>query len=98
MNASTAEYWLQPQAGLLFHGTAKPGMVAEDALDSADAVQALVASGDCFVTLATIVDEAAEATAPDSHISSQLEKVTATLLYLQRHYEIRRKPAADHRQ
>lgn len=52
-------------------------------------IDALVASGDCFVTLATQLDAMthnADATIDDNR--EVLEQMIRTLLYLQRHYGI----------
>jgi hypothetical protein len=63
-------------------------------------IEALVASGDCCVTLATKLDEITESLlhdAPESKASKQLENMTVILLHLQRHYKIVRKQS-DYRQ
>lgn len=55
-------------------------------------VEALVASGDCFITLATALDHLSETLEQEDHLTRpQLEKLTALLLHLQRHYTIARK-------
>ncbi len=57
-------------------------------------IDALVASGDCFVTLATNIDEVTDLLGADATITHpQLNKLASTLLYLQRHYQIKRKPS-----
>jgi hypothetical protein len=66
---------------------------------SPKAIDALIASGDLFVTLATDIDGLTE-TLPlktGSEASQKLEKLTKILLYLQRHYLISRK-RSDYRQ
>lgn len=56
------------------------------------AADALAASGDCFVTLATQLDELTH-----HHVSTAqhpvLEDMVRTLLYLQRHYAVVKKPS-----
>jgi hypothetical protein len=53
-------------------------------------VEALVASGDLFVTLATELDNISETLArmDSSHIRLELEKLTRILLYLQQHHKV----------
>ncbi|MDB5164807.1 MAG: hypothetical protein JWL89_433 [Candidatus Saccharibacteria bacterium] len=61
-------------------------------------IDALVASGDLFVALATSLDATSNALTTDAPIAHpQLERVTSILLYLQRHYAITRKKS-DYRQ
>jgi hypothetical protein len=56
------------------------------------ALDALVASGDCFITLATKLDTLIEALKEaDQTIQPELERLVADLLYLQRHYQIVKK-------
>lgn len=76
------------------HGLKGSGLIhdADLHLDQMQ-VEALAASGDCFVTLGTEIDKISEMlTHTDSkHIALELEKLTRILFYLQQHYEIRRK-------
>jgi hypothetical protein len=53
-------------------------------------VEALVASGDCFITLATELDRISEAldTTDPKHTKLELEKITRILLYLQQHHKV----------
>jgi len=61
-------------------------------------IEALVASGDCHVTLATALDEATQTLPEDAEtLRPELEKVIRVLLHLQRHYKLSPK-AADVRQ
>lgn len=63
-------------------------------------IEALVASGDCFITLATDLDNLTEpqkADAAKPNYYAEVEKLITTLLYLQQHYKIIRKKA-DYRQ
>jgi hypothetical protein len=57
-------------------------------------VDALVASGDCFITLATALDDI-DKTLPGATEAVQtrpeLERFIRTLLYLQRHYSVQKK-------
>lgn len=76
------------------HGQTGNGLVhdAELQLDQLQ-VEALVASGDCFVTLATEVDKISDMLndIDPKHTALELEKLTRILLYLQQHYEIKPK-------
>lgn len=55
-------------------------------------VEALVASGDCFVTIATSLDDCTKLLAPtETDALPQIEKAISVLLYLQRHYKVVRK-------
>jgi hypothetical protein len=84
-------YSLSLPVRLLSHGPARRLFVGDRADSHNLEVDALVASGDCFVTLATVLDQlhhSLEAAA--DHTLPELEKVIRTLLYLQRHYTITR--------
>lgn len=59
-------------------------------------LDALVSSGDCFVTLATQLDELTHI-GLGSRVDLTLEQVVSTLMYLQRNYQLGKKPA-DYRQ
>ena len=61
----------------------------DDASLPANEVDALVASGDCFVTLATELDALSHEENRDI-VTEKLEKTVRSLLYLQRHYKITR--------
>lgn len=94
---SAANYRLASSFIGLLHGWGRGGVVHDDVNTPAE-VQALVASGDAFATLATKIDEASSQLSSDAPlVQPHLESVARTLLYLQRHYEIRRKPS-DYRQ
>lgn len=56
------------------------------------AIDALAASGDCFVTLASQLDELTHQQMSTAQ-HPQLEDMVRTLLYLQRHYAVVKKPA-----
>ncbi len=93
-------YNLNPKDVILQHGRNKSARLVNDwgVMNSPSEVKALVASGDCFVTLATTIDEIAQSLTVDKDKATpQLEKLTAILVYLQRHYKITGK-TADHRQ
>ena len=60
-------------------------------------IDALVSSGDAFITLATNLDAMSSQLKDKPEVHPQLEKVIRTLLYLQRHYQIARKHP-EHRQ
>jgi ABC-type transporter Mla subunit MlaD len=55
-------------------------------------IDSLAASGDCFVTLATQLDDLTHQQASTTH-NPLLEEIIRTLLYLQRHYQVVKKPA-----
>lgn len=57
------------------------------------AVDALVASGDCFITIATQLDDLTHRAAATNADNAMLEEIIRTLIYLQRHYGIVKKPA-----
>ncbi len=75
------------------HGLQTSGLVhdAEMHLDQMQ-VEALAASGDCFVTLATEIDRISELVgqASTEHLRLELEKLARILLYLQQHYKVSR--------
>lgn len=54
------------------------------------AVEALAASGDFFITLATQLDELTHANDKTTH-NPILEDMIRTLIYMQRHYEVAKK-------
>jgi hypothetical protein len=59
--------------------------------DSLD-INALVASGDCFITIATSLDDSTKyLKTVDSEALPQIEKAISVLMLLQRHYRIVRK-------
>ncbi len=102
MNADA--YYMTAQDKLLGHGDVRQHTSLlkdwgdSDAPDSPTEINALVASDDCFITLATTIESVMHALTVDKPTASpQLEKLVATLLYLQRHFRIHRK-SPDHRQ
>lgn len=71
------------QSGRLLRDTAD-----YDRLD----IDALVASGDCFITLATSLDDSTKFLETEGSVAlPQIEKAISVLMYLQRHYRIVRK-------
>jgi len=90
MSAST--YTLQPDDKLLLHGERPLVLHDHNELTHND-IEALVASGDCLITLATALDETTEflKTEPEA-VRTQVERIISTLLYVQRHYKLVRKP------
>jgi hypothetical protein len=96
MSAST--YSLRPDDKLLLHGRKLPTLLHDHNELSHTDIEALVASGDCLVTLATALDQTTEfiKTEPEA-VRLQTERVISTLLYMQRHYKLVRK-TSDHTQ
>jgi hypothetical protein len=95
---SSMAYSMHFTGSLLTHGPGRPRLLHDFIDESPDGIGALVASGDCFITLATTLDEIVESLGSGNNIARpQLEKLTRTLLYLQRHYKITRK-TPDYRQ
>ena len=81
-----------------YHITNTPQLLHDyEEVSNPDNVHALVASGDCFITLATRLDDIVKN--PDTgtvdHVA--LEDIIRTLIYLQRHYAVV-KQQPNHRQ
>lgn len=87
-------YQLNKSNHLLAHSLHATTFVHDVDDDSELEIDAMVASGDCFVMLATALDQMTGEPFTDDPelIKPQLEKHIHTLLYLQRFYEISRKP------
>lgn len=68
-------------AGLIHDGGPQPDHLQ---------VQALVASDDCFVTLATELDRLSDAskTMNPRHMKLELDRLARVLIYLQQHYKV----------
>jgi hypothetical protein len=70
-------------------------MLLHDMEERIDAmrVQALVASRDCFIMLASELDSISDLLefTDKKHTQLELEKLARLLMYLQQHYEIKRK-------
>jgi hypothetical protein len=90
-------YQLRPSDQLLMHGSRRPHLLhdhdsADDAIDPTQ-VHNLVSSGDGFISLATALADTTHLMAiKPEKAGPELEKIILTLLYLQDHYEICRKP------
>jgi hypothetical protein len=63
----------------IFYGASRREFNADDAL---------AASGDCFVTIATRLDKLAQNLADDSVEQIEIEHIVRSLLYLQDHYAV----------
>lgn len=95
---SSAVYNLRLFDTVLSHNRREKSRLLRDFEESEAEIDALVASGDCFITLATTLDSATDALDADAvKVSPELQKLTRTLIYLQRHYKVIRK-SSDHRQ
>ena len=95
---SASAYKLHAVEKVLLHWPQLPRLLSDRPRSERLDTDALVASGDCLITLATILDDVPRLAATDTRvIQPQLERVVETLLYLQRHYKLVRKPA-EHRQ
>lgn len=75
--------------GILSHCWSTPSVLL-DGIDKREFNQtdALAASGDYFVTLATRLDMLAQAVPRDSAEQIELENLVTTLFYLQKHYRV----------
>jgi hypothetical protein len=80
----------------LTHGGMRPRLLADVDSDYSGRrhdVAVLVASGDCFITLATTLDDCTKhLTSEESVALPQIEQTISLLEHLQRHYQIVRKP------
>jgi hypothetical protein len=92
MSASDKSYRLTAHDRLLLHGWRSARLLRDGAdYDRLD-IDALVASGDCFITLATTLDDCTRfLDRKDSVALPQIEKTISLLMYLQRHYRVVRK-------
>ena len=61
---------------------------SEDAFREPNHVDAMAASGDCFITLATRLDKVAQGLPQDSSEQIELENLVKTLFYLQDNYDV----------
>lgn len=70
-----------------------------DIADSKDLpADVLAKSGDCFITLATTLDEVLHMEAVGAPARPQLEQTVKHLTYLQRHYQVVKRDTPDYRQ
>jgi hypothetical protein len=101
ISSAAANYRLRPVDLLTIHGFDQPALLRDMAFDQSEGgidIDALVASGDCLIALATSLDEASDMLTDESEIvRPQLEQLTRTLLYLQRRYKLVPK-TPEHRQ
>lgn len=90
-NEQLYRYTLHDQ--VLIHAVSSPPQFVQDSAPDGDLdLDALVASGDCFVALATILDQVDEALVRNGiGPQPELEKVISNLLYLQRYYRLSKK-------
>jgi hypothetical protein len=86
---TSAAYTLAPVSGIVCHGWSNP-LILLDGVDEREFNQtdALAASGDYFVTLATRLDMLAQAMPRDSSEQIELENLVTSLFYLQKHYTV----------
>ncbi len=90
-------YVLAVEPQLLNHGSDVPVWLgdfspADETSDSErrefNAIDAMAASGDCFVTLATRLDKMAQGLVMDSAEQIELEHMVRELFYLQDHWDV----------
>lgn len=65
-----------------------PGKSEEYEIREFNAIDAMAASGDYFITLATRLDKLAQGLPQDSAEQIELEHIVRTLFYLQEHWEL----------
>jgi hypothetical protein len=53
-------------------------------------IKAMIASDDCFVTIASEIDKISESITRNTpgHVQTELDNITSLLLYLQQHYKV----------
>jgi hypothetical protein len=91
-----ASYNLSSRDAVLVHGQSVIWQLKDiNEKHTPPEIDALVASGDLFVTLATRLDEVANSLQASSppYVQGQLEDITTTLLYLQQHYNVSPTPS-----
>lgn len=87
-----ANYSLGHKESVLEHGPIRARLLHDISGDPESvAIDALVASGDCFEMLASSLDQLSRTLPEDAQQQPELEQLIRTLLYLHRHYVIRRK-------
>lgn len=100
MSAST--YSLTIANPLSTHGFKAGSLLADREMPkgmpySDQEIEAIVASGDCFVTIATKLDKLAQLLTGDSKVvGPEMDQVTQLLLHLQRYYSVVRKIPRQH--
>jgi hypothetical protein len=99
---NSTSYQLVTSDAIFSHGFGGFGVVRDHEDTDKDRpdleAEALVASGDCLISLATSLDQVTEMLADEDEVARpQIEKTISTLLYLQRRYRlVPKKP--EHRQ
>lgn len=88
-----ATYTLPSFTGILAHGWRRPRLVKDEAVPRRD-LEALVRSGDYFVTIATELDQIGRDTA-DYEVKIQLENLVSDLIHLQDNYVITKNEQAE---
>ena len=90
MNAS---YTLPGFSGVIIHGWRRPKLVKDEAIPRRD-LEALVRSGDYFVTIATELDQLSR-DATDYEVKIRLENLVSDLIHLQDNYIITKNEQAE---
>ncbi len=89
---SSASYTLSSLHGLVTHGFGQHAAVVRDGLDMDRLeLQAKARSGDYFVTVATEIEHVLRDAVIDEATKDYLHKLVSDLLYLQQHYELKKK-------
>ena len=91
MNAAT--YTLSGFGGVMSHGWRRPRLVKDEDVPRRD-LEALVRSGDYFVTIATELDQISR-DATDYTVKIQLENLVSDLIHLQDNYIITKNEQAE---
>ena len=86
---SVSTYSLRLRDKVLSHGTGSTGLLGDYASDYDQEIDAMVASGDTFSTIATQLDKLHTTLLDNEHLDCpELQHLVDTLLYLQRYYKI----------
>jgi hypothetical protein len=89
---SIASYAIPAGPAILDHGLSLPWWLgdyaAEDEARDFNIIDAMAASGDYFITLATRLDKLAQGLPADSSEQIELEHLVKTLFYMQEHYDL----------
>jgi hypothetical protein len=89
---STATYTLPVLPTILSHGWQQPSwfgdFVEEEEVRDFNVIDAMAASGDYFITLATRLDKLAQGMPQDSSEQIEIEHLVRTLFYMQEHYDL----------
>lgn len=91
MNAAT--YTLSGFTGAMTHGWRHPKLIKDESIPRRD-LEALVRSGDYFVTVATELDQLSR-DATDYEVKIQLENLVSDLIHLQDNYVITKNEQAE---